>query len=139
VGSFVTSFDADVSELPGLRHQLADWLESEDVDERTAFTVRLLAHEVAQNAVAHAEPGDSVEVRAALEPDCIMVEVTATGAKDWDLEPGHGAEIRGLTLIHTLASRLEVIRRPEGTTLVMLVPLEPAGPGELDGDEPFAG
>jgi anti-sigma regulatory factor (Ser/Thr protein kinase) len=137
VGAFVTSFDADVSELPELRHRLADWLEAQDVEQQTAFTVRLLAHEVAQNA--HAEPGDSVEVRAAIEPDCIMLEVTAAGANDWDLEPGDGAEIRGLTLIHTLAERLEVIRRPEGTTLVMLVPFEPAGPGELDGDEPFAG
>src|SRR4051794_2533397 len=119
--SFATSIECRQSELPGLRAQLAEWLDAVQVPRQAAFDVMLATHEAAKNAIAHADPCDSVNVRAKLEEDDVVVEVVDTNAEPWELDSGNGAELRGLTLIHALARHVETVQQPEGTTLVMLI------------------
>jgi two-component sensor histidine kinase len=121
VPSFVTSIQCRHTELPALRAGLAQWLETERVAPQAAFDVMLATHEAAKNAIAHAAPSDFIKVRAALEDDDVVIEVTDTNAEPWELDSGNGAELRGLTLIHTLARHVETVQQPEGTALVMLI------------------
>jgi len=117
----MTSIKCRQSELPGLRARLGEWLETVAVRPQTAFDVLLATHEAAKNAIAHAEPCDSVNVRATIEEDDVVVEVVDTNAEPWELDAGNGAELRGLSLIHALARHVETVQQPEGTALVMLI------------------
>src|SRR5207237_7918966 len=66
VRSFVTSIQCRQSELPALRVRLGEWLEAVRIPPQTAFDVMLATHEAAKNAIAHADPTDSVNVRATI-------------------------------------------------------------------------
>lgn len=109
------------SELPALREQLGHWLESQAIQPEPAFHTKLVIHEAAKNAIAHADPGDEVKVRVAIEEDDILIEVLDTNGVPWELDGANGAEIRGLTLIHALTRHVETVAQPDGTALVMLV------------------
>ena len=118
------SIECRQGELPVLREKLGRWLDSVRVPAGPAFHAKLLTHEAAKNAMAHAGPGDLVQVRAALEEDDILIEVLDTNGEPWELDGANSAEIRGLTLIHGLAGHVETVQKAEGTALVMLVGLD---------------
>jgi len=121
VHPFVKSIECRQSELPALREQLGRWLDAARVPAECAFQAKLVTHEAAKNAMAHAGPRDFVKIRAAVEEDDIVIEVVDTNGEPWELDSSNGAEIRGLTLIHGLARHVETVEQDGGTALVMLV------------------
>ena len=121
VHPFAMSIECRQSELPALREQLGRWLDAAQVPAERAFQAKLVTHEAAKNAMAHAAAGDLVKIRAVVDEDDIVIEVLDTNGEPWELDSSNGAEIRGLTLIHGLARHVETIEQPEGTALVMLV------------------
>jgi len=124
VRPFEMSIECRHGELPVLRAGLGHWLDAVRVPAGPAFDAKLLTHEAAKNAIAHAGPGDLVKVRAAIEEEDILIEVLDANGKPWELDGANDAELRGLTLIHGLAGHVETVQKPEGTALVMLVGLD---------------
>jgi anti-sigma regulatory factor (Ser/Thr protein kinase) len=123
------SIECRQSELPALREQLGNWLDEVRVPEGPAFHAKLVTHEAAKNAIAHAGPGDQVKVRATLEEDDIVIEVLDTNGEPWELDGSESAELRGVTLIHGLARHVETVHQDGGTALVMLVESRPRRSG----------
>jgi anti-sigma regulatory factor (Ser/Thr protein kinase) len=115
------SIECRQSELPVLREQFGQWLESVRVPPKASFHAKLVTHEAAKNAIAHARPVDLVKVRAAVDEEDIVIEVLDTNGEPWELDSANDAEIRGLTLIYGLARHVETVQHPDGTALVMLV------------------
>lgn len=115
---FVTFIRCDKSELAVLRERLGQWLEAQPLQDVLAHDVKLVAHEAARSAIEHADPPDSVKVSVEID-DEVVVRVVDLSARPWEIEPPEDRdEIDSLTLIQTLAQRVESVPDPEGTALV---------------------
>lgn len=119
--SFVTFIQCDPAELPTLRSQLGRWLAAQQLPPRTAFHVKLAAHEVAKNVIDHSAPCDFVKVRAVVAENDVVVEVFDTSPEPVDLEPPETGEVNGLALVEGLARRVEAVPRQSGTALVVVL------------------
>jgi anti-sigma regulatory factor (Ser/Thr protein kinase) len=102
----VTAFAATLvhgpTELRGLRHLLASWLEQTGASADVRDAVVLATHEAAANAVSHGEPEGPVTVSAVQDDDgSFSVEVTNHGA--WK-KPKAGHNGRGLLMMTQLMS-----------------------------------
>ena len=88
------------TELRGLRHLLAAWLEQMNATADVQRAVMLATHEATANAMAHGEPEGPVTVSATQDDDgSFTVEVTNHGG--WkEPDPGHNG--RGLMMMHHL-------------------------------------
>lgn len=120
--AFEAALPCELTRLAELRRDLGAWLDQIDLSEELRSSVILATHEAAANAIEHAVPCESVEVRAAIERDRLTVTVTDTGA--WkhasfdDDERG-----RGLMMISVLMPQVEITSEPHGTTIRMHVPM----------------
>ena len=121
-GGLCGDFPCEVARLRELRHDLAAWLDQTDLSDELRSSVVLAAHEAAANAIEHAVPCESVEVRAAIDHDNLTVAVTDTGA--WTRASFENDERgRGLMMISVLMPNVEITSEPHGTTIRMRAPL----------------
>ncbi len=114
----MATLPCEPTRLGGLRHDLAEWLDQIELVDKLRSAVILAAHEAAANAIEHAEPCESVEVRAAIDKDTITVAVTDTGT--WKHASFDNDERgRGLMMISVLMPHVEITSEPHGTTIRM--------------------
>lgn len=96
----------------------SDWFSERGVDGDLRRSAVLATHEAVANAIEHANPCNTIWVRATIEKARLTVEVTDSGT--WRLETSENDERgRGLMLIRGLVSRLDIQRQPTGTTVRM--------------------
>jgi anti-sigma regulatory factor (Ser/Thr protein kinase) len=124
---FVMSVTCDPGELAILRREFRAWLEDSGIVGVASDDATLAAHEAAKNAIEHAVPCRSVELRAAFEDSEICLEVTDTGLATWTTAADDG-KVHGMSLIHAVATHVEIINRLGGTTLRMRIPVRTAVP-----------
>jgi anti-sigma regulatory factor (Ser/Thr protein kinase) len=120
--AFVATLPCELTRLRELRHDLAAWLDQTDLSDELRSSVVLAAHEAAANAIEHAEPCLSVEVRAAIDRGNLTVVVTDTGVwKHASIDNDERG--RGLMMISVLMPHVEITSEPRGTTIRMSAPL----------------
>jgi anti-sigma regulatory factor (Ser/Thr protein kinase) len=120
--AFVARVPCEVSRLAALRRDLGRWLAKTDLSDRIRSSVVLATHEAAANAIEHASPCESVEVRAAIDEESLTIAVRDTGMwKHANLDNGERG--RGLIIINALIPRVEIVTEPSGTTVRMTAPL----------------
>jgi len=116
--AFRFTLQPDPVVLADLRHALAGWLEQAEVEDRSSAGIVLATHEVAANAIAHADSAaEPVQVAARLIEGVVTVQV-----RDPRRRTAHapGADELGLELIEELVSELQVETDSRGTTLQLL-------------------
>ncbi len=109
----------ELREIARVRRALREWLDRRgDVSQETIDAVALAAHEATSNAVRHARPCSAVTIRARLEAETVLVEVTDTGRERWSFstENKHGL---GYRLMTGLMREVETVSGPAGTTVRM--------------------
>lgn len=129
-------------------HQLDAWGVSYDSEPSDVAAV--IVAELAANAVTHGRvPGRDFELRVALAPPVIRIEVADTRTEKrphrGPVQPAPDADSgRGLLLVEALASRWGVLDRSVGKTVWAEVPsapdFDPAGPalrGQIDVPDDF--
>jgi anti-sigma regulatory factor (Ser/Thr protein kinase) len=119
VDSFSATLRCDASLLAGLRHAFAGWLEARGLGEESRASAVLATHEATANAIEHGRSAGSVNVRAHLVDDALMIEVSDQG--QWR-PAGFGDDERGrgLMLIAALVSDLDIRSETGGTTIRMV-------------------
>ena len=121
---FEASLPPDLARLRRLRHELAAWLGALDLSADRRDAVVLAVHEAAANAIEHAN--GRVTVRGACDGDKLLLVVTNSGR--WrGPRPSDSERGRGLTVMRSLMSQLEIRIDPEGTTVRMRMDLDPTG------------
>ena len=119
---FVASLPCELTRLGELRRDLGTWLDQKELSDELRSSVILATHEAAANAIEHAEPCVTVEVRAAIERDKLTIAVTDTGT--WKHARFDNDERgRGLMMISVLMPHVEITNEPHGTTIRMRAPL----------------
>lgn len=126
--AFEASLGLDLSLLRGLRRALHSWLVDVGVDERAADDIVLATHEAAANAIEHAVLGTEVTVRGARDEDRLIVVVTNACAwkRSRSTPESRG---RGLLLMESLMTKVEIQTRSKVTTLRMRKDLGSNGVG----------
>jgi anti-sigma regulatory factor (Ser/Thr protein kinase) len=110
---FEASIPPDFARLRGLRHDLRSWLERVDVPSDEQDAAILAISEAAANSIEHAN--GRVTVRGVRDADKLLLVVSNEGR--WrNASPGSDRG-RGLTIIETLMSRMEITARGESTTV----------------------
>jgi serine/threonine-protein kinase RsbW len=106
MAAFAATLVQGPTELRGMRHSLASWLEGMGAPENVLGAVMLATHEAAANAMEHGQPESPVTVTASQNEDGgFIVEVTNHGG--WkEPEPGHGG--RGLAMMTGLMSEIAI-------------------------------
>jgi anti-sigma regulatory factor (Ser/Thr protein kinase) len=101
-----------------LRYSLARWLEPRGVGADHVRDLTLAASEACENAVEHpiAARG-AFEVEAVCRDDEVVIVVRDSGG--WRPESASEARRRGLRLIRSLMTEVEVVRSDGGTEIVM--------------------
>jgi serine/threonine-protein kinase RsbW len=118
----VATLPCEPARLRELRRDLGAWLNQIDLSDDLRDSVVLATHEAAANAIEHAEPCKSVEVRAVIDRDNLTVAVTDTGT--WKHASFDNDERgRGLMVISVLMPHVEIASQPHGTTIRMSAPL----------------
>lgn len=118
----MATLPCDLTRLRGLRRDLGAWLEQNGLPDELRNSVILSTHEAAANAIEHAAPCTSVEIRAAIEQDQLTVAVTDTGT--WKHASFDNDERgRGLMIISILMPHVEITSKPNGTTIRMSAPI----------------
>ena len=119
--AFVARLPCEVSRLAALRRDLGGWLAETDLSDRIRSSIVLATHEAAANAIEHATPCESVEVRAAIDEENLTVAVRDTGVwKQANLDNDERG--RGLIMITALIPHVEIVTEPSGTTVRMIAP-----------------
>jgi anti-sigma regulatory factor (Ser/Thr protein kinase) len=77
--AFVARLPCEVSRLAALRRDLNGWLAETDLPDRVRSSVVLATHEAAANAIEHATPCESVEVRAAIDEETSQSQLGTQG------------------------------------------------------------
>jgi anti-sigma regulatory factor (Ser/Thr protein kinase) len=120
--TFVATLPRELSRLGELRRDLGAWLDQTELSEELRNAIILSTHEAAANAIEHAETCNAVEIRAAIEEDELTVAVTDAGT--WKHASFDNDERgRGLMMISVLMPHVEIISKPDGTTIRMSAPL----------------
>lgn len=108
-------------ELSSIRASLRSWLEQAGVSSSETAEVVLAAGEACANSIEHAYPDGtygSVAVEARFVNDHeIVVAVRDSGR--WRSGASSANRGRGLGIIHALASKVDVVREAQGTTVMM--------------------
>lgn len=101
-----------------LRHSLGCWLEQRGVAAEHVRDLTLAASEASANAVEHPVAGHGAfEVEAVYRPDEVVIVVRDYGG--WKAESSSEARGRGLRMIRSLMSDVDLVRREHGTEIVM--------------------
>jgi anti-sigma regulatory factor (Ser/Thr protein kinase) len=101
-----------------LRHRLGRWLEHRGVDDDRAHDLTLAASEACANAVEHPVAGHGAfEVEGACSDDEVVIVVRDFGG--WRSESSSEARGRGLEMIRSVMTEVEVVRSERGTEVVM--------------------
>lgn len=128
LGPFHYRFSPSTATVPLARHLFADWLDYQPVDGVHRGDLLFVATELCTNAVraASGAPG-SVELRAAIDEDAVVIEVEDDGgglvAADSGrllAPPAEDEAGRGLFLVRALTDELEIFRR-DGHTVARCV------------------
>jgi len=128
MSSFVT-FVGEESGLAEARQEVGDWLAGQGVAGRLAFHVKLVAHEAARTALAHAEPAEAVAVCAMVcDNGDVLVEVQDPHVPPWEaLGDPKPERVDGVSLIRGLCRCVGAVPdRHGGTSLVAVVDSERA-------------
>lgn len=118
---FTARYPGQSQSLRPMRADLRDWLARNGVAGPRAWDVLLAASEAAANAVDHGR-NDRFDVEAVLDGGTLAISVADHGA--WrpplvaDAERG-----RGLAIIRTVATDVEVVGTAAGTTIRMRFPV----------------
>ena len=115
VSDFHIQLPPDVAQLAPLRRQLAEWLAQAEVEPNASAAVVLATHEAAANAVEHAHA--SVVVTVSRDENRVTVVVRNSGG--WKESDGDEHRGRGLILMRSLMSLVEVGSRPDGSVVRM--------------------
>jgi serine/threonine-protein kinase RsbW len=106
-----------------LRRELAGLAQQCGMDAQAIADVRLAVTEAATNAVVHAyasSPGDLTVTAAVQDGELsIVIGDTGPGLRERRDSPGLGV---GLAVIATIAERLDIVSRPNGTEIHMAFP-----------------
>jgi anti-sigma regulatory factor (Ser/Thr protein kinase) len=118
-GQLKLTVRAEPKVLAKLRQTLGRWLGQNGVGEQETREVILACNEAVANSIEHAYgPADgTVELDAQLSDDGIFVTIRDHGS--WR-EPRGTNRGRGLTLIETFMDSVDVVKRPEGGTDVLI-------------------
>jgi anti-sigma regulatory factor (Ser/Thr protein kinase) len=117
------SFPCEPEELSRVRHQLHDWLEAVNVPAEQRPGIVIGTHEAAANAVRHAQPCETFQLRAEIQPTALTIEIVDQGhwagystdhLRTHDAFEEHG---RGLDLIQQLFGHVEIRTSQQGTTI----------------------
>lgn len=101
-----------------LRHSLGCWLEQRGVAAEYVRDLTLAASEASANAVEHPIAGHGTfEVEAVCRPDEVVIVVRDSGG--WKPASSSEARGRGLRMIRSLMSDVDVVRSEYGTEIVM--------------------
>jgi anti-sigma regulatory factor (Ser/Thr protein kinase) len=101
-----------------LRHSLGRWLEQRGVPAEHVRDLTLAASEASANAVEHPVAGHGAfEVEATHRADEVVIVVRDSGG--WRPESSSEARGRGLRMIRSLMSEVDVVRSEHGTEIVM--------------------
>jgi anti-anti-sigma factor len=130
---------ADPAHLHRLRRGVADWATAAGVAPEALDDLLLAIGEAVANAVEHAYPDgdgtDGVLVTVERDGDALRVAVQDSGT--WRPPPADpGFRGRGLQIIRGLASDVEVLPGPDGTTVRFRLPLRPPSPPAAPGGAP---
>ncbi|OBG65733.1 MULTISPECIES: SpoIIE family protein phosphatase [unclassified Mycobacterium] len=110
--------EASAERLVGIRHRLADWLNSAGVPEELAADIVLVVNEACTNCVEHAyseQPSGAMSLDVGLADGEIRARITDRGSwKTPAADPGNGG--RGLLLMRALSNAMELDCTPTGTT-----------------------
>lgn len=116
---FHYSLQPETAFLAHLRHSLATWLKNVGVTETPRANLLLATHEAAANAIVHAGSAAPVNVQAQIVEEVVTVVVADRGR--WRKPISTSEERgRGLGLIATLVSKLEIEASDSGTTLRLI-------------------
>jgi anti-sigma regulatory factor (Ser/Thr protein kinase) len=113
-------------QLPGLRRALREWMAQAGIDEQDATSVQVAVGEATSNAVEHAyvdaETG-LVRLTARLDADEVLsVQVIDNGR--WRPPGEHSKDRgRGFPLMRATMDEVDVLRQPDGTTVLMRLSL----------------
>lgn len=115
-------FPAEAAQLAPVRRALRNWLNQCALPPQTVLNVLVAAGEACANAVEHGHrdtPGDTVRLRAEVEPDSMRLTISDTGR--WkpprpEMNPHRG---RGMALMRALMQNVTVTSGPDGTTVAM--------------------
>jgi serine/threonine-protein kinase RsbW len=117
VESFGASLRADLSALGDLRSSLSAWLESSGVPEEAQDSVVLATHEAVANAIEHAASANGVTVTGERNGRALVIVVTNEG--EWKRPSPDVARGRGLAVMASLMSELEIRTESRRTTVLM--------------------
>lgn len=122
--SFATVLTAVPAEIPVARRRMAQWLTAIGVDPVRKGAILLATGEAVTNAIEHGsgcDAGKTVSVEAFLDQDAIAVTVSDQGRWTGDSSASLRSHRRGrgLTLMSGLANRVETVRTPQGTRVVL--------------------
>ncbi|MGW4113322.1 ATP-binding protein [Actinosynnema sp. NPDC004786] len=119
-----TEFPAHAGQLSAVRAQLDAWLSAEGLSEDDRYDLLLAVNEAASNAVEHAYGPDQqgvVHIHAEAGPDG-GVRVVITDYGGWRVPPPVlSARGRGLLLMRENVDEVLVDRRPDGTTVTLVM------------------
>jgi anti-sigma regulatory factor (Ser/Thr protein kinase) len=101
------------------RHSISRWLEQRGVAAEHVHVIVLAASEACANAVEHPVSSShaAFDVEAAHRDDEVVVVVRDSG--HWRPEATNDARGRGLRMIRSLMTEVEVVRGENGTEIVM--------------------
>lgn len=101
---FTATLAQDPTQLRGLRHSLAAWLENEAVSAASRDPIVIATHEAAANAIKHGELDLPVTVTATHDPGDNLTVVVRNEPKWRESEPEFGR--RGLSMMRELMSEV---------------------------------
>jgi len=117
MNAYSASVTPDLSELAGLRHDLARWFERAAVGKELGADLVLATHEAVANAIEHAEGQGRVAVKANLSEGEITIDVTNQGAWKSDQRTDISDRGRGLLLMRALADDVVITSSGDAVTV----------------------
>ncbi|WP_447003310.1 ATP-binding protein [Saccharothrix isguenensis] len=117
-------FPARPGELAAVRARLDAWLAGEGLSEDDRYDLLIAVNEAASNAIEHAYAPDStgaVHIDAEARPDGRVVVVVADDGSWRVPAPALSTRGRGLLLMRENVDEVMVDRRPDGTTVTLVL------------------
>jgi PAS domain S-box-containing protein len=119
LGATIVSVDAQADRLAEIRATVESWLAEHDIPAPLRADLVLAVAEASANAVEHAyRDGDArdVTVEGAVDDGVVMRIVDHGTWRYGEGDPGRG---RGMHIMRSLVDDMEIIRRSDGTTVVL--------------------
>jgi PAS domain S-box-containing protein len=119
-GAIIVEIDADAQELAQVRSHVKRWLREHDVPASMRADLVLAVAEASANAVEHAYrdglPG-GVTIEGSVDDDAVVLSIVDRGT--WRYGGGDPDRGRGMHIMRSLVDSMEVIRRSDGTTVML--------------------